>query len=163
MRTNDALRVCPRCVEIAREPFALKVLDPHAFGALVLEHAGVGRGGPVILLHGYGLHVHHRIYDRHLVQQRSTVIDRADALDDMHLSAVRHCAERDGLDGDRVDDQRVAFPTPDRMAVALRKRTLGMRVHVEENAPHLLVQLHRNRDLIFGDDDLDRIVSAAER
>src|SRR5262245_17456668 len=82
-----------------------------------------------------------RIRDRRL-HFEPIGLRQAEALDDVHLLAVPQALvaeERIGREADGIDDERVAFPVADRVAVEREIGILGMLAAVREDLPPLRV------------------------
>src|SRR5688572_4984635 len=123
-----------------------------------LDHLVVGQT-TVAERVGQWLLEHHRIVDRDLVVKHVRR-HQPDALDDPHLAAVRHAVVSGYrlLDADGVDDERVAFPAPHRVAVVTGRHLVDRQLRlIEIDAPYFAERLGHDGDLPRRRQDLDRI------
>src|SRR2546427_536625 len=117
---------------------------PQACGKVQLKRSGIRPG----------------IIDSNLVDQRSHVLSRP-AFDGVKLFRMRVAAKIEPelvIESDRVDHQRVAFPSPDRMSIPRRVRILWMLPAIHEDlAVAVNVALEQEEDVRRSLNDPPRI------
>src|SRR5690606_24341778 len=162
--------LCPRPVTRTRSAPApggaqlLQVVQPERLHAVVVEHASLDQLG-VLALQRDRFGIEARVLDGDLDLQalQAVALEGRVALDDPGFLADDG-RDVDGLrQADGFDHQRVAFPVSPRRAAPAGQDVLGIDVaSVEEHAPHLVVRLVDDRELLGPLDEFHWVAAAQE-